>query len=724
LKKKQPVTFAALGHINIERHLRDVHSLEDPTGRRKRKHSTASLGEPPDKQQRIDTAFKLNARFPQDQALINALKFAFDRDYFQKLLINWIVESNLPFRTIEHPRLRELLMYLNPLVRDTNALITHPTARRMLVNEYNRHREAVVHLLRSSPGFIHIAFDGWSSRNKHSLYGITCSFLDQHFRVQKIVLGLPELQVRHTGENIATEVIEILSSYRIEDKVGYFTLDNGSNNDTAMEAIADHFGFEGGRQRQVRCIGHIINLVVKAFLFGKNHQVFEDETPAVQALEVATHRLWQKTGPVGKLHNLVTWINRSDSLTQALLKLQRDYNEDNPSGRIKVLRLVSNSATRWLSQFYMIERALKLRNFIEDLWDDQVKVYKRSGRSGNDLPLCLQPDAQLTASDWSLLEQMYKLLGKFNVVLRVLEGDGQTRERLDGSLRAYGLIWHVVFAFEFMLETLEEAKHQLADEDHLDHWRIAVDCAWGQLDKYYQRLDDCPVYYAAVALHPAFRWRYFETKWVDCPDWITSAKSKVKDLWESGYQKRPISDNMTTLRLSKTKASFVNPFHRYSDPSRFSSPFVSDLDSLPDDEYERWQQLTDATDTEVENPLEYWYTKKYEYPRLAQMAVEILSIPAMSAECERLFSSGGLMVTPLRSQLEASTIGLAQTLRSWLKAGIIEDSVMDVVDFDDENQCDGSLDVVKSCFNEGLEGRGESLKRSLEDGDQVHMMDD
>jgi hypothetical protein len=101
---------------------------------------------------------------------------------------------------------------------------------------------------------------------------------------------------------------------------------------------------------------------------------------------------------------------------------------------------------------------------------------------------------------------------------------------------------------------------------------------------------------------------------------------------------------MTTLQLSKAKASFVSPFHRYSDPSRFSSPFVPDLDSLLDNEYERWQQLTDTTDTKVESPLEYWYTKKYEYHRLAQMVVEILSILAMSAECERLFSSGGLMV--------------------------------------------------------------------------------
>jgi hypothetical protein len=98
---------------------------------------------------------------------------------------------------------------------------------------------------------------------------------------------------------------------------------------------------------------------------------------------------------------------------------------------------------------------------------------------------------------------------------------------------------------------------------------------------------------------------------------------------------------------------------------------VPDLDTLPDDEYECWQQVSDPTDTEVETPLEYWCTKKYEYPRLAQMAVEILPIPAMSAECERVFSSGGLIVTPLQSQPEASTTGLAQPLQSWLKVSVI-----------------------------------------------------
>ena len=62
------------------------------------------------------------------------------------------------------------------------------------------------------------------------------------------------------------------------------------------------------------------------------------------------------------------------------------------------------------------------------------------------------------------------------------------------------------------------------------------------------------------------------------------------------------------------------------------------------------------------------------------MAIEILSVQPMSAECERLFSLGGLMVSPLWTRLEATTIGMVQTLRSWLKAGLIEDSVINVPD--------------------------------------------
>jgi hypothetical protein len=53
------------------------------------------------------------------------------------------------------------------------------------------------------------------------------------------------------------------------------------------------------------------------------------------------------------------------------------------------------------------------------------------------------------------------------------------------------------------------------------------------------------------------------------------------------------------------------------------------------------------------------------------MASDVLSIPAMSAEPERGFSSAGRMVSPLRSKLDSLTIHMAQCIRSWVQEGIL-----------------------------------------------------
>jgi hypothetical protein len=44
------------------------------------------------------------------------------------------------------------------------------------------------------------------------------------------------------------------------------------------------------------------------------------------------------------------------------------------------------------------------------------------------------------------------------------------------------------------------------------------------------------------------------------------------------------------------------------------------------------------------------------YPNLAVMALDILSIPAMSAESERLFSSASLTITVRRNRLGVESV--------------------------------------------------------------------
>jgi hypothetical protein len=65
------------------------------------------------------------------------------------------------------------------------------------------------------------------------------------------------------------------------------------------------------------------------------------------------------------------------------------------------------------------------------------------------------------------------------------------------------------------------------------------------------------------------------------------------------------------------------------------------------------------------------------------MTLGLLSIPPMSVECERLFSVAGQMLSPLRTRLDVSTIGMAQTLRSWVRNGLV-DAVGSLIDVSEE----------------------------------------
>jgi hypothetical protein len=59
-------------------------------------------------------------------------------------------------------------------------------------------------------------------------------------------------------------------------------------------------------------------------------------------------------------------------------------------------------------------------------------------------------------------------------------------------------------------------------------------------------------------------------------------------------------------------------------------------------------------------------TQRKAYPNLSKIAFDYLSIPGMSAEPERLFSSTKITVTDRRNRLGSDILEALQCLRSWL----------------------------------------------------------
>ncbi|KFY93928.1 hypothetical protein V500_03469, partial [Pseudogymnoascus sp. VKM F-4518 (FW-2643)] len=68
--------------------------------------------------------------------------------------------------------------------------------------------------------------------------GIVAHYIAKTGALRQSVLLLRELKGQHTGANQAGLIFSVLKEYSILLKVGYFIMDNASNNDTMIEELS------------------------------------------------------------------------------------------------------------------------------------------------------------------------------------------------------------------------------------------------------------------------------------------------------------------------------------------------------------------------------------------------------------------------------------------------------------------------------------------------------
>jgi hypothetical protein len=240
---------------------------------------------------------------------------------FRYLLIRWIVCMHVALSVIEHHTFRELVVYICPAL-EPFFVKTGKTIRRWILEEFKKQRVRVKDELGLAKSMIHVSFDLWTSPNSLGFVAAVAHFLDKDLKNRSLLIGMRRVRGSHSGENIAEAIIPIILEMGIVGNLGYFITDNATNNDVAIEVIlrrlrpdVTHPG-----HRRVRCLGHIINLAAKAFLFGGGKDSFEDvETDSsvpMTALE-AEIAFWRTKGPLGKLHNLVVYIRKTPQRREA-----------------------------------------------------------------------------------------------------------------------------------------------------------------------------------------------------------------------------------------------------------------------------------------------------------------------------------------------------------------------------------------------------------------------
>jgi len=111
-----------------------------------------------------------------------------------------------------------------------------------------------------------------------------------------------------SGQLIAEIIADVINNYEIGQNLGAFIMDNATDNDTMLKELATRFDINVGYSR-LRCLGYIINLVIKALLFGKS--VSKLKRKLAGALYDDAFKIWNSIGPIGKLYNIYIYINHN-----------------------------------------------------------------------------------------------------------------------------------------------------------------------------------------------------------------------------------------------------------------------------------------------------------------------------------------------------------------------------------------------------------------------------
>ena len=77
----------------------------------------------------------------------------------------------------------------------------------------------------------------WTSPNSIPILGITAQFLDADGVLQSVVLLIKEVVRLKGGENMSMYIIDTIREYKLKDNLGYFVIDNATNNDTMIDAL-------------------------------------------------------------------------------------------------------------------------------------------------------------------------------------------------------------------------------------------------------------------------------------------------------------------------------------------------------------------------------------------------------------------------------------------------------------------------------------------------------
>ncbi|XP_019176190.1 PREDICTED: zinc finger BED domain-containing protein RICESLEEPER 2-like [Ipomoea nil] len=305
--------------------------------------------------------------------------WVFNQEAIRKALVEMIIIDELPFRFVEGPGFRKFILVCCPRFK----IPSRWTISRDINLIYEEERLKLKCMFRGNTQRVSITTDTWTSIQRINYMVVTAHFIDEEWRLNKKIISFVPV-TSHKGESVAKSLENCLLDWGIRN-VYTITVDNASSNDTALGFLKKKLMSWGtstvkGKYIHMRCIAHILNLVVQ-------------------------DGLKQCDDSVKKVRDAVRYVRSSP----ARLKKFKDLSEW--LGIEKKSSLCLDVPTRWNSTYLMLQSAVFYEKVFYSL-EESDSSFKSD--LGDSIPNFL---------DWESVKSLVNLLKCFyDMTIRISAG--------------------------------------------------------------------------------------------------------------------------------------------------------------------------------------------------------------------------------------------------------------------------------------------------------------
>ncbi|KAF5309197.1 hypothetical protein D9619_012818 [Psilocybe cf. subviscida] len=413
------------------------------------------------------------------------------------------------------------------------------------------------------------------------------------------------------------------------------TCDNASVNDVIVEttqrSLLGRYNIPDSTDKHIRCMAHVINLIVQAFLASMDEAVDPDEYDSYVDLksfpihydgntDEEQHTVEQDEKEVADGVE-VQFGSETDELIMADL-----LTGASPLKRLRFIttKIVSSLQRRIQfrkiaqEKYSVMRRALKLKE-ATDSWTFNME----------DLRVLV-----LSKSDWALLEQLADILEIFTQATKQLSHENQPT--LPFALPLY--------------EKMEQRLCATIEDRTKYHFKIrkGAEAALEKLHKYRAHAEWNQYCHSS----PSLRLLWFRN--------IGGCKRSEKEKVEAVSRVKALFEHVAETYFDEKKPDVIPAETVLTPPQQFV------------DELQRYLDKFEGGRGDLQHPLEWWKIHAPALPTIARMARDYLAIPATSVSVERTFSKSRHIYQDFRSSLKAETISLALLTKVWIQSGLFD----------------------------------------------------